>query len=275
LRDRAVRVLHSLSFVEDPTRMLRAVRFEQRLGFHIEPRTLELMTHALDLLGRVSGDRIRHELTAIFQEARPEVALCRLRQLGVLQQIYVTLTCDDWLQEKYARLREALDGSEWPVPKRNGAGLRAFAYLALLCYRLEATAVEAVITRLKVPSAQADDLRQVASLIKILPTLARRQKASTLVHLLEDLDDTALFVGWVATESKQAARQIHRFVRQLRHVRPALDGKYLQQSLGMKPGPEIGRVLDALRDALLDGEIKTRVEQEAYVRNLLRVESRE
>jgi len=271
LRDGVIRVLHSLSFVEDPTRMLRAVRFEQRLGFHIEPRTLELMTHALDLLGRVSGDRIRHELTAIFQEARPEVALCRLRQLGVLQQIYVTLTCDDWLQGKYASVREALDSGQWPVPKRNGIGLRAFAYLGLLCYRLDATAVEAVITRLKVPSTQADDLRQVASLRKILPVLSHRQKASALVRLLKDLDDAALFVGWVAAESKRAARQIHHYACELRYVRPALDGKYLQQSLGMKPGPEIGLVLDALRDALLDRLVKTRAEQEAFVKGLLSV----
>lgn len=271
LRDGVIRVLHSLSFVEDPTRMLRAVRFEQRLGFRIEPRTLELMTLALDLLSRVSGDRIRHELTSIFQEARPEVALSRLRHLGILQQIYVTLICDDWLHEKYARVREALESGQWPVPKRDGTGLQMFAYLALLCYRLEATAMEAVITRLKVPSTQASDLRQVASLKKILPTLAHRQKASVLVSLLEDLDDAALFVGWVATESQQAARQIHRFVRELRHVRSVLDGKYLQ-SLGMKPGPEMGHILDKLRDALLDGEVKTRTEQEAFVKNLLSAE---
>jgi tRNA nucleotidyltransferase (CCA-adding enzyme) len=269
LRDGVIRVLHSLSFVEDPTRMLRAARFEQRLGFHIEPRTLELMTHALDLLGRVSGDRIRHELTAIFQETRPEDSLCRLRQLGVLQQIYVALTCDDWLCDKYARLRAALEGDEWPMPKRDGVELRTFAHLALLCYRLDPTALEAAIARLKIPSGQADDLRQAHSLKNVLPTLARRQKPSVVAHALEDYADAALFVAWVAAETKQAARQIHRYVHELRHVRPELDGKYLQQSLGMKPGPEMGRVLDALRDALLDGEVHTREQQEAFVHKLI------
>jgi tRNA nucleotidyltransferase (CCA-adding enzyme) len=268
LRDGIIRVLHSLSFVEDPTRMLRAVRFEQRLGFHIEPRTLELMTHALDLLDRVSGDRVRHELNAIFQEAQPEVALCRLRQLRVLQQIYVGLTCDDWLQGKYARLRQALLDNEWPLPKREGNGLRTFAYLALLCYRLDSTALEAVITRLKVPSVQAEDLRQVLALRDVLPTLARRQKSSVLVHTLDGFSDPALFVTWLASESRLAARQILRYVCKLRKMRPALDGKYLK-SLGMKPGPEMGRTLDALRDALLDGEVKTREEQEALVRKYL------
>jgi len=268
LRDGIIRVLHSLSFVDDATRMLRAVRFEQRLGFHIEPRTLELMSHALDLLDRVSGDRIRHELYAILQEARPEEALCRLRQLRVLQQIYVGLTCDDWLSERYARLRKALANGEWPLPRRDGSELRAFAYLALLCYRFDLTGLEAVITRLKIPSAQADDLRQVLALKEMLPMLSKRQSPSVLVHALDEFSEPALFAVWAATESKMAARQIQRYVCKLRHVRPALDGKYLK-SLGMKPGPEMGRVLDALRDALLDGRLRTREEQEAFVQTHL------
>ena len=269
LQDGVIRVLHSLSFVEDPTRMLRAVRFEQRLGFHIEPRTLELMSHALDLLDRVSGDRIRHELTAIFHEARPEDALCRLRQLGILKQIYVALVCDEWLHKRYARVRAALESGEWPVPKRDGIELRTFAYLALLCCRLDATALESVITRLKVPAAPADALRQVEALKSKLPVLARRQKPSALVRMLDGADDEALFVMWAAAESKLAARQIQRYVCKLRGVRPELDGKYLK-SLGIKPGPELGRILEALCDALLDGEVRTRAGQEAFVAQIVK-----
>jgi len=268
LRDGVIRVLHSLSFVEDPTRMLRAVRFEQRLSFSIEPRTLDLMTHALDLLDRVSGDRIRHELTALFQEAQPEVALCRLRQLHVLQQIYVGLTCDDWLHGKYALVRKAFKDEDWPVPKHDGEALQMFAYLALLCYRLDVTGLESVITRLRIPSTQADDMRQAQALKTFMPELARRQKPSALVRLLKDYRDAALFVTWAASDSKLAARQIQRYVCSLRDMRPELDGKYLR-SLGMPPGPEMGRVLDTLRDALLDGEVKTRAEQEAFVRERL------
>jgi len=62
LKDKVIRVLHSLSFIEDPTRILRAARFEQRLGFTIETRTAELIDNALPMLSRVSGERIRHEL---------------------------------------------------------------------------------------------------------------------------------------------------------------------------------------------------------------------
>ncbi len=268
LQDGVIRVLHSLSFVEDPTRMLRAVRFEQRLGFHIEPRTLELISHALDLLDRVSGDRVRHELTAIFHETRPEDALCRLRQLGILNQIYVALTCDDWLYAKYARVRSGLDSGEWPAPRRDGPGLRTFSYLALLCYRLDTTALEAVAARLKIPAVQVASLRQIGALKSKRPDLARRQRPSVLVRLLEDMTDEALFVAWAAADSKLVARQIQRYVCKLRDVRPELDGKYMQ-SLGVKPGPELGRLLNALRDALLDGVVGTRAEQEAFVKEMV------
>ena len=71
LRNKNIRVLHSLSFVDDPTRMLRAVRFEQRFDFHIEKRTLELMNEARPMLRQVSGDRLRHEFDLAFREANP------------------------------------------------------------------------------------------------------------------------------------------------------------------------------------------------------------
>jgi tRNA nucleotidyltransferase (CCA-adding enzyme) len=96
-----------------------------------------------------------------------------------------------------------------------------------------------------------------------------------LVHTLDGFSDPALFVAHIAADSKLAARQIQRYVCKLRDVRPALDGKYLK-SLGMKPGPNMGRTLDALRDALLDGEVKTLDEQEAFVQEYLTsVERRE
>ena len=95
-----VRVLHSLSFIDDPTRMLRAVRFEQRLGFQIEERTLQLMKEAIPLLDRVSGDRLRHELSHIIIGPQATLILNRLDQLGLLRAIHPNLRWGDWLREK-------------------------------------------------------------------------------------------------------------------------------------------------------------------------------
>ncbi|PIZ25204.1 MAG: hypothetical protein COY47_07255, partial [Chloroflexi bacterium CG_4_10_14_0_8_um_filter_57_5] len=98
LKDGLVRVLHSLSFVDDPTRMLRAVRFEQRFGFHIETRTLQLMEEARSSLEKLSGDRIRHELNLILDEACAADILARLAELKLLTAIHPSLPWDDGLR---------------------------------------------------------------------------------------------------------------------------------------------------------------------------------
>ena len=91
LRTGVVRVLHSLSFVDDPTRILRAVRYEQRFQFRIDDRTQEHLLDAAPLLGRVTAARIRQELDRILQEKRPEDAILRLDELGILRQIHPAL----------------------------------------------------------------------------------------------------------------------------------------------------------------------------------------
>ncbi|NLF13445.1 MAG: CBS domain-containing protein, partial [Anaerolineaceae bacterium] len=132
LQDRVVRVLHSLSFIEDPTRIMRAVRFEQRLGFHIEPRTAELIENALPMLSRVTGERVRHEMLLILAEDEPEHALNRLDELGVLEQIHPRLASDEGTARLFARLREEVATGRWDVQAAEN-GLPAPAlYLALL-----------------------------------------------------------------------------------------------------------------------------------------------
>ena len=106
-----IRVLHSLSFVDDPTRILRAARFEQRFAFQIEERTLGLIAPALPLLDRVSGPRIRHEIELILREPKPELTLARLHALGVLDYLSPQLTIDDWLSMAFEALRQARQNS--------------------------------------------------------------------------------------------------------------------------------------------------------------------
>ena len=94
IRLRTVRALHSDSFRDDPTRLLRAVRYEQRLGFQIEEDTLGWMREAVTqgYIGYVTGDRLRHEIERTFQEENPSPALCRAASLGILPGIHPSLT---------------------------------------------------------------------------------------------------------------------------------------------------------------------------------------
>ncbi len=123
LRDRLIRVLHSISFIDDPTRMLRAVRLEQRLGFAIEARTLELMQQAMPLLDRVSGERLRDELALVLDEACAGAILTRLQALGLLSAIHPALDWDAWLEARFIEARtfqppEAWRLRETPQPER-------------------------------------------------------------------------------------------------------------------------------------------------------------
>lgn len=253
LKDGVIRVLHSLSFVEDPTRMLRAVRFEQRFGFRIDPRTQDLLSGALDLLDRVSGPRIRNELELILKEEQPEKALCRLNELGVLAHIHPALQCDAWLMQACGEVRQT-------------AGLdHGFAYLALLTYRLDGEALRAFVRNMRLSHDVESDLHSVAALRDAREAIRRATQASQVYRLLHGHSSRALQAARLATDDAVVRSHIDWFTRELRNVRPSVGGTFLK-SLGMKAGPAYGRILGALRDALLDGEVAPGEPEQAFVR---------
>lgn len=269
LRDGIIRVLHSLSFVEDPTRTLRAVRFEQRLGFRIESRTEELITNALDLLDRISGERIRHELTFILQEEEPEKCLARLDELRILSQIHPSLRYNGWLREKFQQLRQAMREGSWSQDVCAEPTAIGVLYLALLVYRLSTEELEALIARLKVPRDDADLLLEVSSLPVVEAQIAADDHPpSAIVHWLERYTPQTLFVLWLATDSAQVRGQVERYCRELRFVQSEIDGRYLRE-MGLKPGPIFGHILRRLRDARLDGEVATLEDEKALVEQIL------
>ena len=280
LREGLIRVLHSLSFVEDPTRILRAVRFEQRLGFKIEERTEELLQSALDLLDRVSGDRLRHELLLILAEPAPERAWSRLADLGILERLGPGLSADAWTTEKLQALREACNG--WSAARAAGAPPAEPAWpavagghvpcellaLAVLTMRLPEGDLERLIRRLSVPRNQATLLFDARRLYGELGQLRPDTRPSELYAALHRYPEAALFAAYVAAQDPRVRQQILHYQRELRSVRPSLTGARLRE-LGLKPGPAYGRILNALRDARLDGMVHTTEEEEALLHELL------
>ncbi|HHS97105.1 MAG TPA: CBS domain-containing protein [Chloroflexi bacterium] len=265
LRNGVIRVLHSLSFVDDPTRILRAARLEARLGFHLDPRSESLIANALPLLDRVSGDRIRHELEQILDEREPEKALYRLEELGVLRQIHPDLRCDAWVQARFRMAREELEPEVWEL----GPGDRRFVLWGLLFYRLSADSLEAVLRRLKMPRSEADNLRMLPGLRRAMRRLAPARRPSRIYRALRPFPSRLLAVAWIASEGEGLREKILRYQTQYRHVRTAITGDDLKR-MGLRPGPLFGRLLAIVLDARLDGEVTTREEEEALVRRILR-----
>ena len=249
LREGKVRVLHSLSFMDDPTRMLRAVRLEQRLGFQIEERTGQWMSQALPLLDRVSGERIRRELEAIFNEDSPGPILARLHDLNILAHIHPDLKWDDSLAEKFRVLPELVVDPTWHLAS---APSRAILYFAAWLAGLQEPGMEAVLERLRFTGKDADILR-AARRLTLDADLARDLRPSEQVRALKAYPEAALAVR-AMLGPPEVARRIQGYLSHLRFVSPAAGGTELMKR-GLKPGPIYGKLLGALRDAWLDGVI--------------------
>jgi tRNA nucleotidyltransferase (CCA-adding enzyme) len=264
LEEEVVRVLHSLSFIDDPTRILRAVRLERRLGFRLDPRSEELIDDALPLLRRVSGDRIRHELELIFREDEPERALCRLDELDALSHIHPNLKCDRWLITRYRTLRERLDPEEWDLESED----LVFVHLALLAYRMDEEQVQRLSERLRVKRDVEEDLLLVQSLRRRIIELVELDRPSEMCHLLQPYPARVMAVVWIATSNGTAQKRLLRYQIKWRFVEPELTGDDLKE-LGLEPGPLFGHLLRKLRDARLNGEVSTREEEMTLVEQVL------
>jgi len=259
-----IRVLHSLSFIDDPTRILRAARLESRLDFHLDPRSEELIEDALPLLKRVSGDRIRHELELIFREDEPERALCRLDEMGVLPIIHPDLHCGSWLKAKYRDLRERLAPATWELDSEDVL----FVHLALLAYRLDEPAIQVLCERLKAKREDEEDLLLIKDLQRKLHELAELNRTSEIYHLLQPYPARVLAVVWVASEGSVVQERVFRYQTDWRLVEPEITGDDLK-AMDLEPGPLFGSILRILRDARLNGEVSTRDEEVALVKRLL------
>lgn len=239
-----IRVLHPESFLDDPTRILRAVRYAARFGFAIEPETARLMAEALAgrALSTLTGDRLRHEMQRTFEETNPAAALRLAHDCGVLAAIHPALTG--------GHLPDA--GTEPAAP---------LTWLAALVWPLGVEEGVALSARLNAPSDWARVIEDTAKLRALTPELDAAQKPSEVCALLDGLAPDALRAA-IMLASGHVAERLRSYLSQWWSVAPRLRGTDLL-ALGVPAGPEMGEALRELRRARLDGETHSvRDEQE-------------
>jgi tRNA nucleotidyltransferase (CCA-adding enzyme) len=259
LKKKLIRVLHDKSFTDDATRIWRALRYEQRLEFQIEPMTLLLIERDIDMLKTISGDRLRHELELVLKEEFPEKALQRAHELGILAILLPSLKADDWLAETFGAARERC------LPDMPNTQL----YLALLCYRLSTDETDRLISYLRLSRATAKVLRDTLAIKSKMKELATSGLAPSVVYeLLHGYSLTSLMANALGAGSETAAEHIELYLNVLRYVNPALTGEDLKK-LGVPKGPRIKEFLQRLREARLDGKVTSRKGEEGMVRGWL------
>jgi len=268
LKQKKVRVLHSLSFVDDPTRMLRAIRFEQRFRFDIEKRTLELFREATPLLGEVSGDRIRHELDQILVEDKAIAMLSRIGQLGLFTHIHPSISWYEFTRKGLEKLFADHPTKEWIEylcldPHRR---LIQGAYTILLMTILPSD-IRKVIKRLRFKSDLQKNLTAAnhiwynkASLSSLSP--------GEFCQILEKYPPLAIYSNWVTEEKEDLREKYKRFICQWRLIYPETTGDDLKQ-YGIPPGPIYRSILQKLRIARINKEINNKEQEKLLLEKIL------
>ncbi len=253
-----LRVLHDRSFIDDATRILRAVRYETRFSFGIEEKTLALLKRDLAYLDTISGARVRHELLHLLAEDEPEKGFLRCQELGVLAAIHGALRFDDELAVAFRRARRA--GRAAPQPE---------VYLGLLGTRLSPADAEAVALRLALSKRQRQALEGAAALAQLLPWLSRADvRPSQVVERLEPFPLAAVEACALLTSRSAAREKLRHYLAEWCYVKASLDGRALER-LGVARGPAMSDVLRLLKAARVDGEASSREEEVELVRGVL------
>jgi tRNA nucleotidyltransferase (CCA-adding enzyme) len=264
IRNKQIRVLHSLSFVDDPTRMLRAVRLEQRLRFSIESRTLELLERALPLLENVSGKRIQSELHAILKEPSIGSIMQRLKQLGLLRAINPALDWDDWIETRATAALAFSPPATWRLEREPTV---SELFYALWLFRLPINEATAVCERLHMSQSES---AVVLNAGRENCDFAEDHSPSEWVACLDTEPEAALVATWLALEDQVASQKIvENYLSEWRWVQSTVDGDRLRE-LGLEPGPAYKDILGALRTAWLDGELNSADDEQLMLASLVK-----
>ena len=251
LRDGVIRVLHPASFTDDPTRILRAVRYSRRLGFRLEAGTEALARADAHRLRSLSGARVRREMEHLLREERAVSMLHLAQDLGVLGAVHPSL---ELRPDALDRLRKAAGGLR---------GDSAATFAALVA--LGGGDAESLARRLSLGARRTALARDAKRLRGLLPRLsAPEMSPSAVVELLEGTDSVAVSTWALLSEDPLASARLRRFHAELRHVSPLLDGNDLI-AMGVAEGPDVGALLAELRRGRLDGELATADDERRYV----------
>ena len=253
-----VRVLHEVSFADDATRILRAVRYEQRLGFRLEERTEALLIENLPMLDTISGDRLLREIQRWLAEECAAWILLRADELGIMAAIHPALS------KSGVAVSSAMERSKGPI--------EALVWVGVLAYPLTPTEGERLIQRLRLPTRWARVVRDTIVLSERTTLLSGEHiSAVQLYDALAESEIAAVQACALATVQDTARTNLALFLEKLRHVKPALGGKDLIE-MGVPQGPAVGEMLTMLKRARLGGTAGSRAEEVDLVQEALKSE---
>jgi len=267
IKERSIRVLHNLSFVEDPTRILRAIRFEQRFGFKIGKLTESLIQNAIDIhcFENLSGQRFFSELRLLLTEEDPIRIIERMNGLQLLRYISPELTLTEELRELLTRIKDIL---VWFNLLYLGVSYEPWKvyFLGLITY-LSETAVHNLVERMEIHDKEVLDLISVhmeaKGALKELSRIRDQDNYSTY-KILSPLPTEILLCSMAKARDERGKKWISTFFTKLRGAEVCLKGRDLI-AMGFKPGPLFREIFEEILAAKLQGEVLTREDEIKFV----------
>ncbi len=268
LKEKTIRVLHNLSFVEDPTRAFRAVRFAERFGFKISKHTEKLMKSALrlKLFEKLSGTRIYDELSLTFQETDPVAAIKRLAEYGLLSVIHPDLKFTDALKERLNAIQEALIWFDLLFLEEQVDRAKVFimGLLSVLGPEQRAQALK----RLNTPEDEAKKiLKAMEETLRAIKKL-RPDDPVSIYHTLSGLRLETLLFLMAVSKKRLIQKAISDYLLKLRYIKPLLKGTDLKK-MGIPPGPVYSEIFTYLLNERLRGKLKTREDEIEFLQKYL------
>lgn len=271
LKEKTVRVLHNLSFVEDPTRAFRAIRFEQRFGFTIGKLTANLIHNAvrMDFFQRLSGKRVFSELRQILTEENPTPAIVRLRDFDLLKVIHPSIELTDFLVNLFTSTKKVV--AWYDLLFLEESYMKWAVYFMGLIQSCDRVTTMDICQRFELaPQLKNIFGKDRFAAEKCLATLERQLKAgnSFIYRELSHFRIELVLYMMAAARTESVRKAISHYCVHLRFVRPLLKGKDLLD-LGLPPGPRYRKILDAILDQKLNGHLETHEEELDFARHLI------
>ncbi|MDD3906331.1 MAG: CBS domain-containing protein [Candidatus Omnitrophica bacterium] len=268
-----IKVMHDASFIDDPTRVFRAVRFEQRFGFTIDPHTEDLIKNAIkiEMFDKVEPQRIRDELIAILKEDDPCRAVRRMSELDELRFLHPKIKFDSRIVKLCRAINSTCDRYDGSIFRKRSVE-RWLIYLMALFDRLSYNDVSSICSRFALRRSETIRLlscKEDADKAAKALASASAVSPSIIYRILEPLSfEVILFITSKAFSPKVAAR-VEDFFRKLNGARVNINGADIA-SMGLSPCPEYKTILDKVLYAKLDGKVKTRKAELELTRKLVK-----
>lgn len=266
IKERVLRVLHNLSFVEDPSRVFRAIRFENRFGFKIGKLTLALIKNAvrINTFKDVSGRRLFLELRLILNEENQLSAIDRMHQLDLLQVISPRIRFTETLRLLLEEIEKVIGWYkllflEEPVESWQ-------VYWHGITSQVEPGHLKEIFEHMDfIDKDGIRILNQRKAVTRLWDELFRYKGDNYLLYTLLSPYDTELLLYLMAkAQSEKVRRLISKYFTQLKGTKVSMNGKDLL-SMGIKPGPIFKQVFERLLQARMNGLLKSKDDEIDFV----------